>query len=303
MTRRGRIAGAFLCALSAAWAAAGEDTDPAWELLRRATHPATGLVARVPGAPLPEGGADARTAAWVAWAYAARGHTDEAGRVLAAIARLVATEPRPGVPAGLLPALIRVEDAEPALPWAVRDLDAAAWFVTACHRHLGHLDGTAWEGFARAAWPAMAACADLLADWSLGPNGPMLPSFQWALGRDGTAIGTEALAWAALEAATGLSERLGVPVNADWRVRAEELLARLLLRGNDPAPIPLDPWVAAWIRAGFLADAPPRVAGLNLLTLDTEDGPVPWQRARLPVVPNTPTDVREAAAQLLVEAE
>lgn len=275
--------------------------ESAWTMLRGAVDPGSGAVLLLPGAPLPEGGADPRTAAWAAWAFDLRGHHAEAGRALAVFAAHAVLEPRRGVPAGLLPALLH-PDGRPALPWAVRDLDGLAWFITACHRHLGYLEGTAREEFAAAAWPAMATGADLLADWSLGPNGPMLPSFQWALGRDGTALETQVLALAALEAAVDFAGQWDIPPNVDWQTRAGELLARLLLRAHEET-LSLDPWVAVWLRTGLLAQPPARLARLGLVSVDTGAGPMPWQRVEMPPTPMPPTNTREAAARVIANSK
>jgi hypothetical protein len=304
MRRLGRwIAPAVAGVLALVPAATARTDGPAWEYLTRAVAPASGVICQVPGAPLPLGGADAQTAAWGAWAFDTRGQTGQAGRALAVFLSKVQLEPRPRVPAGLAPALLTA-DGRPALPWAVRDIDGTAWLITACQQHLRYLDGLAREGFARDCWPAVQAGADLLADWSQGPNGPMLPSFQWSLGREGRSLESQVLALAALEAAMEIAPQAADTPNPDWQARADELLARLLLQAQGDTPLPLDAWVAAWVRAGLLENAPPRVARLNQVLVDTGGGGMPWQRVPVPAPPNAaaPGNAREAAAVLIAGA-
>jgi hypothetical protein len=209
-----------------------------------------------------------RTSAWAAWAYDGIGDAAAASRVLQFLARAVVHQARPGIPAGLLPSKLYT-DGRPAAPYAVRDLDGLCWFLGACARHAAHLTGPERAAFLEGVEDAVDAGADLIADWTLGPNGPPLPSYQEALGSDGESMATLLLMLSGLHAASEARLLKGDTPNPDWDARFDALLARVLLGRQEGAPPPvLDPALAYWLRTGIAAGNTPRLAGLRALPVE-----------------------------------
>jgi hypothetical protein len=209
-----------------------------------------------------------RTSAWAAAAYDAIGDSAAASRALHFLARAVIHQARPGIPAGLLPSRLYT-DGRPAAPYAVRDLDGLCWFLGACARHAAHLTGPERTAFLEGVEGAIDAGADLIADWTLGPNGPPLPSYQEALGSDGESMATLLLMLSGLHAASEARLLKGDTPNPDWESRFDALLARVLLGRQEGAPPrALDPVLAYWLRTGIAAGNTPRLAGLRALPVE-----------------------------------
>lgn len=212
-----------------------------------------------------QGVVSSRTTAWAAWAYDLAGDGHAASRAIQFLARAVVREARPGIPAGMLPSRLYT-DGRPATPYARCDIEGLCWFLGACARHAAQQDDVTRPPFLESVDDAVSEAANLLADWTLGPNGPPLPSYQPALGTDGESMQTLLLMLSGLQAATAVRVmRDGVP-NPDWVYRFDALLARALLtRQEGNAPIPMDPLVAYWLRTGLLSSDAPRLSGLSAM--------------------------------------
>lgn len=206
-----------------------------------------------------------RTTAWAAWAHEIAGDPATASRALRFLARAVVHQARPGIPAGLLPSRLYT-DGRPAAPYALRDLDGLCWFLGACARHARLRTDAERTVFLEGVEGAVIAGGDLIADWTLGPNGPPLPSYQPLQASDGESIATHLLMITGLHAAISVRILQGQLPNPDWEYRFDALLARVLLaRQEGGRPLALDPVLAYWLRSCLALDEAPRLAGLRAM--------------------------------------
>ncbi len=170
-----------------------------------------------------------RHGAWINLALDVAGYPETVERHLRFYAGTVRREPARGRPIGSLPAACYATGEE-ALPRAILDADAAAWFVASVWRHTLFLDATAQAAFLASLWDEVSLCADFLVRWSHGPLGEPLPAFEPASMRDRTSLESLLAFYLGIESAARIAGSVGQAVPAPWEQQRRELQSLIQLR-------------------------------------------------------------------------
>ena len=214
--------------------------------LRLAANADTGAVAFAP-MPTNEALVYPRDAGWVALALARAGHAEAGAAHLRFLAAHVRAEEAPGAPYGSMPAYLYT-NGEPAAPDAVLDLDAAAWWLSACQRFGQAVPREEEVRLYRAIWPAIMRAGEFIAAWTDPASGALVPTWQTDRMRDGTSVESILTGFMGLLAAEHIAVTLGEDALPEWRPRRRALEAALQFRFVQHAePWPLDPALLYWL--------------------------------------------------------
>jgi len=242
--------------------------------LRRAQDPGTGALVRAPVAEPPQCLVSAEVTAWAALALDLAGQRAEAADALRFLRTKVRMQSGPGQPRGSLASAYYSGGVE-AAPHRVLDPSASAWLLSGLWRHGAFLSGSETQAWFEESWEAVRASADFLAQWSSGPDGPPLPGYDPAKGRDAPRDVALLHHLMGLNAAIRMDAARSKQAASAWVRRRDELENQLrsrMLSGETSAlriPAALPYWLRGVIEGGreavwnALAVYPPGTAPLR----------------------------------------
>ena len=235
--------------------------------------------------PQTDGYVTPRHTAWMVAGLCLTGNFEAAQSALNFIGRQTRATHHSNLPVGNIPQRIH-PDGTPNSPHYQIHIEPTTWYLSAVWHLVEKLPPDQQKDYLETQWESISLAADFLSHWEHPDPTILLPTYDPDLGYDRVKNSTSLFTLMGLDCATHVAELLGRTPPESWSTQRRTLETRIRsIHNNDPAPWPMDPHNAWWIKEHIDPGHIPQS-----LEVQIGDITIPLHRAPLPQPPPKPND-------------